>query len=178
VEDDIDKALEEALDAEMEEDLEADEDDEDQQEGAQADEEDGDDQAQAVIANSTEHLEHINKTLCGKRKILAADPQEHSAPKNFSCIKMDMPTDEIRAKFPHLEQLKSTRMMTCTLRAGQMLYLPCGWFHEVLSEGEAQPRHMALNYWFHPPDTTEFDKPYAHDFWAQDWVVREAAGLR
>lgn len=38
------------------------------------------------------------------------------------------------------------------LRAGQMLYLPASWFHEVTSwASEAEP-HMAFNYWMHPPD--------------------------
>ena len=55
------------------------------------------------------------------------------------------------------------------LKAGQMLYLPASWFHEVTSfsgpsvavnghaEGKNDTRnsdtqfHMALNYWFHPP---------------------------
>ena len=99
------------------------------------------------------------------------------------------------------------------LRAGQMLYMPCGWWHEVRSEGneedgndglaaavgeervagaaqaQAQPQmpmqtqtqpqtqpqaqqdgghvsnmHAAINYWFHPPDTTSYTKPYTTAF--------------
>ncbi len=50
------------------------------------------------------------------------------------------------------------------LEAGQMLYLPASWFHEVTSfsgpavgasgkkSAEDAQFHMALNYWFHPPD--------------------------
>eukprot|EP00937_MAST-01D_sp_MAST-1D-sp2_P001674 g1674.t1 len=50
----------------------------------------------------------------------------------------------------------------CELVAGEILYLPSGWFHEVVSYGAAEEgagaggggagtRHMALNFWFHPP---------------------------
>ncbi|SPO28742.1 uncharacterized protein UTRI_04620 [Ustilago trichophora] len=58
------------------------------------------------------------------------------------------------------------------LKPGQMLYLPASWYHEVTSssspplhqqvdsKGQKQPSsevHMALNYWFHPPDALEFE---------------------
>ena len=43
--------------------------------------------------------------------------------------------------------------LECELNAGEQLYLPCGWFHEVRSYGDSeQGGHLALNYWFHPPD--------------------------
>lgn len=47
------------------------------------------------------------------------------------------------------------------LKPGQMLYLPASWWHEVTSstgslddntDKNQVPIHMALNYWFHPPD--------------------------
>jgi hypothetical protein len=52
------------------------------------------------------------------------------------------------------------------LKAGDMLYLPTSWFHEVTSfsdEESSDNVHIALNYWFHPPDAKkpEFEKPYA-----------------
>jgi jumonji domain-containing protein 7 len=43
--------------------------------------------------------------------------------------------------------------MTITVEAGQMLYLPAGWFHQVKQEcgtwddGSAAPC-VAVNYWF------------------------------
>ena len=49
---------------------------------------------------------------------------------------------------------------------GEMLYLPCGWFHEVSSVGE----HAAINYWYHPPDGRAYDAPYAaRSFWEKEW---------
>lgn len=54
-----------------------------------------------------------------------------------------------------------------------MLYIPTGWFHEVKSSGlPEEGGHMALNYWFHPPDGTTFEKPYVSDFWENDWKQR------
>ena len=62
--------------------------------------------------------------------------------------------------------LRGARLLEFELRAGQMLFLPAGWFHEVCSVGE----HCALNYWFHPPDTSRYERPYrAHDFWRREW---------
>lgn len=62
--------------------------------------------------------------------------------------------------------LGGAHLLECELKAGEMLYLPAGWFHEVRSEGE----HCALNYWYHPPDALEYKRPYkAHDFWQRDW---------
>ena len=49
-----------------------------------------------------------------------------------------------------------SRALECELQAGQMLYLPCGWFHEVRSYGNSKDGgHLALNYWFHPPDNLD-----------------------
>ncbi len=53
-----------------------------------------------------------------------------------------------------------------------MLYLPASWYHEVTSsslpplgdqqnlngqKADINKVHMALNYWFHPPDALEFE---------------------
>lgn len=58
------------------------------------------------------------------------------------------------------------------LKPGQMLYLPASWYHEVTSSSsppvheraaatgstaEESKVHMALNYWFHPPDALKFE---------------------
>ena len=68
-----------------------------------------------------------------------------------------------------------------------MLYLPCGWFHEVTSfsttvsnDNQSESFHMALNYWFHPPDNLEYQEkekideiqPYLSSFWEDDWTFR------
>jgi len=72
----------------------------------------------------------------------------------------------------------------CTLYPGDMLYLPAGWFHEVTSSnmdgGSASAEssyHMAFNYWFHPPDTREFDRPYNSTYWEEEWAERCIDGV-
>ncbi|KAG8942746.1 hypothetical protein FRC04_003516 [Tulasnella sp. 424] len=48
------------------------------------------------------------------------------------------------------------------LKAGEMLYLPASWWHEVTSSSSSPSDiHMAFNYWFHPPNATDrFMLPY------------------
>lgn len=31
-----------------------------------------------------------------------------------------------------------------------------------------------MNWWFHPPDTADFARPYASRFWPRDWEERMA----
>jgi uncharacterized RmlC-like cupin family protein len=74
--------------------------------------------------------------------------------------------------------------MKVRISAGEMLYIPAGWFHEVISENSvessdllrAKPEgsrgHLAFNYWFHPPDAKDFEKPYCTSFWKDEWKAR------
>lgn len=60
----------------------------------------------------------------------------------------------------------STTKGTVYVSPGECLYLPTGWMHEVTSynlnpmktgeekEEKMDKGHLALNYWFHPPDRT------------------------
>ena len=69
-------------------------------------------------------------------------------------------------------------MTEIVLNVGDVLYLPAGWFHEVLSETtEANNGHMAFNYWFHPPDGNSFKEPYTSTFWQKDWKDRNIGYL-
>lgn len=38
------------------------------------------------------------------------------------------------------------------LKAGELLYLPASYFHEVISLSGTHDFHMAMNWWFYPPD--------------------------
>ena len=75
--------------------------------------------------------------------------------------------------FPLFERARETKRAEAELRAGEALYLPAGWFHEVTSSGGA---HAALNYWFHPPTEDAFDAPYGmrQEAWESDWAAWEA----
>lgn len=56
------------------------------------------------------------------------------------------------------------------LDPGDMLYLPCGWFHEVTSYStDVSSAHIALNWWFVPPATSD-DIPYPDEHWKQDFA--------
>jgi hypothetical protein len=79
----------------------------------------------------------------------------------------DATTSAEDTKRPDNFAISSTTSLTpivITIKQGEMLYLPASWFHEVISSGGL---HMALNYWFAPPDSVHgtFDAPYPDDFW-------------
>ncbi len=106
-----------------------------------------------------------------RAKVDAADPTQ--TPLNFSQVRLDMPID--KAAFPLFGK---AQRMTVEIEAGEMLFLPAGWFHCVTSyNGAARDAefsgHLALNYWMHPPDTMDFDKPYSSPFWQRDWDARK-----
>ncbi|KAG7661491.1 uncharacterized protein J8A68_004950 [[Candida] subhashii] len=68
------------------------------------------------------------------------------------------------------------------LEPGEMLYLPAGWFHEVSSfassEGSNNVKdraHIAINYWFIPPNSDEFKKCYSDSYWTEDWERTQKA---
>ena len=71
---------------------------------------------------------------------------DDSPPPNFSRVVLTAPAAELHARFPRLQHARETR---CELRAGDLLYLPCGWWHAVRGSDE---RNLSINYWFqlHP----------------------------
>ena len=78
---------------------------------------------------------------------------------------------------PHLFPLfAQAHRLTAELEVGDALYLPCGFWHEVTSAGAAEAggnaadTHLALNWWFSPPDTTSHDAPYSSDLWERDFA--------
>lgn len=73
--------------------------------------------------------------------------------------------------FPGFLQLQKTEVW---LYPGEMLYIPCGWFHEVTSYASGGA-HVALNWWFVPPSGTTPDAAYADDYWVQDFARTMAA---
>jgi hypothetical protein len=91
-------------------------------------------------------------------------------PNNFSMIDPNLLDNEkeLYEKYPLMQTAKSA---FCEVHAGQMLYLPASWFHEVRSLG-CDGGHLALNYWFHPPDASDFERPYSSDFWPNDYRER------
>jgi len=88
-----------------------------------------------------------------------SDPSQR--PDNFSRIDIARLTEvDLRKDFPDFLQC---REYVLELTAGQTLYLPAGWFHEVtsISNPKGQIGHIALNYWYHPPDALDnYENPY------------------
>lgn len=82
---------------------------------------------------------------------------------------------------------KKANRMTVDLKPGEMLYLPTGWFHEVTSYGNENKKvaskekanniHVAVNYWFIPPNGSKMDNVYSNPdrYWPNDYVRTEAA---
>eukprot|EP00053_Salpingoeca_punica_P016246 m.152269 g.152269 ORF g.152269 m.152269 type:complete len:232 (+) comp16916_c0_seq2:219-914(+) len=111
------------------------------------------------------------------------EPEQAPAPtfpNSFSRVPTSQPAEELQKTFPDFARATSTQV---DVHAGEMLYLPAGWFHEVHSAGTAAsgpPTHMAFNYWFHPPTKLgdeDVNNPYDSDFWARDWQERQANPL-
>ncbi|KAL8432594.1 hypothetical protein Efla_002826 [Eimeria flavescens] len=74
------------------------------------------------------------------------------------------------------------RFWSVWLEEGDVLYLPAGWFHEVVSYSPRRKQgiagsdassvnanvHLAFNIWLHPPGWQgSFDEPYPDQFWAE-----------
>ncbi|CAM9642512.1 unnamed protein product [Ectocarpus sp. 12 AP-2014] len=99
--------------------------------------------------------------------------ESKSAPANFSRVDPSLPRAELEKRFPLFLEAESC---TVEVEAGQMLYLPAGWFHEVSSVA-SEHGHMAFNYWFHPPDSFDSSSsPYESSFWQRDWETRQEEG--
>ena len=92
-------------------------------------------------------------------------------PPSFSKINTDSPT--IHKDF---RQFAKATPVYVTLQAGDALYLPASWLHEVRSESDVADEitnsyqsaandkfigHFAMNYWFYPPDLETVDA-YTH----------------
>lgn len=104
--------------------------------------------------------------------IAVSEHQVHNdsspAADNFSTIPASVfnDKDKLIKDFPDVATLPSCDIQ---LQSGQCLYLPAGWFHEVVSFSSSSDRgsnsaHIAVNYWFFPPNSlTSFDSPYEDD---------------
>jgi hypothetical protein len=107
-------------------------------------------------------------------------------PVNFSHIDLRLPADKVVEAWPDFG--KVTRMIA-EVKAGEMLYLPAGWFHNVTSfSGDSAEGHAAFNFWFHPPDadtdvsvdaaaTDTFLQPYSRDVWPRQFAEWFAGDL-
>jgi hypothetical protein len=112
-------------------------------------------------------------------------------------VDVNLPEEDLRQRYPAFPGVGAA--LEVMLEAGQMLYVPASWFHEVTSFGcGTGSMHAAVNFWFHPPDrlgatadsqqaasarsaaqarATAQDgvqRPYSSDFWPCMWNARVA----
>ena len=179
----MERALEDALDAEMEGD---DDDDFDDDEDDDDDDDNVDDIDPSLLPDYLKRESVIGKR---KQQDSAADSLQKKSknndaskePFNFSKVDTSLSDQELKKKFPNYYVNALKTKIEVTVSAGEMLYIPAGWFHEVKSKSSENPSkdlpgHMAFNYWFHPPSVQSqgekeisFNKPYRSDFWPNDY---------
>jgi len=95
--------------------------------------------------------------------------KEEVLPQSFSKVQS---TSNVERDFP---LFKKARSMDVVLEANEMLFLPCGWFHEVTSiSSKEASQHLALNFWFHPPDQyKDVRKPYQDHIWEEFFLLNQ-----
>ena len=101
-----------------------------------------------------------------EESLSSGKPEPFSLPNHFSPIDPTaLSNDALKAKFSEFYNLKPLKI---TLQAGDILYLPASWFHCVTSSAD-EDFHVAVNYWYHPPDNLEsFENPYRDKkYWEQ-----------
>ncbi|ODV81609.1 Clavaminate synthase-like protein [Suhomyces tanzawaensis NRRL Y-17324] len=141
------------------------------------------DQLEDTDADSEKHkqlLKQLDFEHKRSRKVNSGGPKLD--PPNFSTIPpgllhidefQDPETRKELVQFAHkhFPGFLELNRFTVWLEPGDMLYLPAGWFHEVSSFGEDDKDnvHVALNYWFIPPNTDDPARPYSDEYWTQDW---------
>lgn len=150
--------------------------DEDDLEGGfpEGDEDDDEDEEEMELARALEEHKATTNEL----------RPESTEPLSFSQIPTTELHQHLGLKRPQKTSdrlSKAPKPLIVELEPGEMLYLPTSWWHEVTSfsndpatvadkkgKGESKSSssaddsiHMALNYWFHPPDQlTDFKQPY------------------
>jgi Cupin-like domain len=105
-------------------------------------------------------------------------------PSSFSPVDMRLSAEDRARKHP---DFCPKHEINVEVRAGEALYLPASWFHSVSSAAADAgcsevaktassaesvflhpPYHLAVNYWYHPPDQDSFQQPYRNDYWAKN----------
>jgi jumonji domain-containing protein 7 len=60
------------------------------------------------------------------------------------------PVDISRPDYVQFPKLKEARSFNCTIRAGDALYIPSYWWHEVLTYDDEEHKSIGINYFFDP----------------------------
>jgi len=141
----------------------------------------GEDEDESEEESEEEGGEESDAESNGEEGLTSAENREedeHSEPSSFSRIPtahvhkhLNLSTTAVLppsfdpADFPRFA--KAAQPLVVELSAGEMLYLPASWWHEVTSSSDPDTKsrsgvHMAFNYWFYPPDALDsFEAPYS-----------------
>ena len=157
--------------------------DEKEQESDHVDEDDDDDDEEEVVIgkgfdyesdgedgtnidftrDDYEIVEDTDTTSNEKNEIEVDDAKQPAAPKppdHFSPVNLDDPS-----LFDDYPMMRECQPLIVELKNGDMLYLPASWFHCVWSYADEDEFHIAVNYWYHPPDQLDaFETPYQSDY--------------
>jgi Cupin-like domain len=111
-------------------------------------------------------------------------------PNSFSPVDMTVSAEERARRHP---DFCPRHEINVEVRAEEALYLPASWFHSVSSSAAAAdagcsevaktassaesvalhpPCHLAVNYWYHPPDQANFQQPYRNDYWVKNMKTK------
>ncbi|KAL8448350.1 hypothetical protein Emed_003880 [Eimeria media] len=102
--------------------------------------------------------------------------KEGAMPDHFCLAGTRPPSAEASEREPLTKSTVLERFWRVWLEEGDTLYLPAGWFHEVISYSPRSTEdasgaanvHLAFNIWLHPPVWKgTFAKPYLDEFWAE-----------
>ncbi|KAL8618973.1 hypothetical protein ACOMHN_018356 [Nucella lapillus] len=70
------------------------------------------------------------------------------------------PVDILNPHLGRFPKFGSARPMSCTIREGEVLFMPAFWWHEVQSRpSRTQHRNLAVNFWYDPFFVKEFPCP-------------------
>jgi hypothetical protein len=117
-----------------------------------------------VLVDGTKHVTLISPIVTPQLQPVPAsdDNPNHST---LSFAEVEQLVSEMETKHNQQENQSIKNAYSVTLHAGDALYIPEGWWHQVLSE----PCSMALNFWFsctsnqRTTSTTQDDTPIHDD---------------
>jgi len=125
----------------------------------------------SISSMHKDHYENIYAVVCGEKHFTLLPPTDllylYEKPYESSRYKFDetnnkwdiIPEDSCNLvpwisvdpdkpnieKFPLASHLKPYH---CTVRAGEILYLPSMWYHKVAQKGDIEGKTIAINYWY------------------------------
>lgn len=125
---------------------------------------DGDDVNENVVVDDDDR----------RKKRMRTATSDTNLPPHFCQVSMLMSSKERQTRWPQFANHATSA--TVDLEAGEMLWLPAGFFHEVHSTSSsresADSSHLAFNYWFHPPSSSgSFERPYISPYLREHWMA-------